>query len=72
MDKNEGALLRKDTQKMDEETAKKFKRKHEDLQRKLENLDERAGDNEEALSIFMEKVDEKKEIHENQKQELYF
>ena len=50
---------------MDEETAKKFKRKHEDLQRKLENLDERTGDNEEALSIFMEKVDEKKEIHEN-------
>ena len=65
MDKNEGALLKKDTQKMEEETAKKFKKKEEVLQRKLENLDDRADDNEEALSIYMEKVDEKKEIHES-------
>ena len=65
MDKNEGALLKKDTQKMDKETAEKFKKKELVLQKKLENLDDRADDNEEALSIYLEKVDEKKEIHEN-------
>lgn len=50
---------------MDKETADKFKKKEQILQKKLENLDDRADDNEEALSIYLEKVDEKKEIHEN-------
>ena len=65
MDKNEGALLRKDTQKLDDEIAKKFRKKEDHLQSKLVNLNDRANDNKEALSIYLEKVDEKKEVHEN-------